>query len=125
MPATRIAQLNRMWALMIWSPTLPPSQPSGGSNIRNAVSATMEPAPRIRRLPMGTTRTAGSAARVRRGAMTELPRLTPSTSTMPSSGGMKPRPASVTSRSTAAIEEWNSQVVSAAMRKAVTGSPEK
>ena len=56
---------------------------------------TSEPTPRISRLPIGTTRTPGSALRVSSGAMIELPRLTPSTSTMPSSGGMKPRPASV------------------------------
>ena len=80
------------------------------------MSITSEPTPRINRLPIGTTRTPGSARRVSSGAMTELPRLTPSTSTMPSSGGMKPRPASATSSSTAAMLEWNSQVMSAASR---------
>ncbi|MCY1311071.1 hypothetical protein D9M70_613340 [compost metagenome] len=105
-----------MWALMIWSGPVEPRKAVEGLVHRNATSMTSEPAPRIKRLPMGTTRTPGSALRVSKGAMIELPRLTPSTKTMPSSGGTKPRPASVTIKSTAAIEEWNSQVTMAASR---------
>ena len=48
--------------------------------------------------------------------MIELPRLTPSTSTVASSCGTIPRLASVAKRSTAAIDEWKSQVSSAASR---------
>jgi len=54
--------------------------------------------------------------RVSSGAITELPRLIPSTSTVASSGGTIPCPASVASSRTAAIDEWNSQVTSAARR---------
>ena len=105
-----------MWALTIWSEAVAPRKATCGFIVMNRRSMTSEPRPRIRRLPTGTMRTPGSAPRVSIGAMTEEPRLTPSTSTTPSSGVIRPRPASVAISSTAAMEDWNSQVISAASR---------
>ncbi|MCY1374369.1 hypothetical protein D9M69_617080 [compost metagenome] len=64
-----------------------------------------EPAPRINRLPSGTTRVSGGALRVRIGAMMDEPRLTPSTMTTASSGVISPRDAKVVSRMTPAMLE--------------------
>ena len=57
--------------------------------------------------------------------MTRTPRLAPSDQDDAELGRDEAARGERDQQEQAAIEEWNSQVVSAASRKAVTGSPEK
>ena len=88
-------------------------------------SATTAPAPRIARFPSGTARPAGRIERESIAAISAPPRLAPSIITMPSSAGIRPRLASAAISRIAATLEWNSHVVTAAIRNAVTGSPDR
>ncbi len=97
----------------------------GGSAKISAIRAATAAVPRMMRLPSGTVREAGGAARDSIAAMMPPPRLAPSTSTRPSGTGTRPRAASAVTSRIAATLEWNSQVMIAARMKAVTGSPER